>query len=87
MTNMIDVCSTSTSAILGLALMYYKSFLPPPPQREVQQTPPSPARSKFFLFSSPHLIYFKCLMSLLILLALPFFVAEIALASAESHFI
>ena len=31
MTNKIDVCSMSTSAILGLALMYYKSFLPPPP--------------------------------------------------------
>ena len=30
-TNKIDVCSMSTSAILGLALMYYKSFLSPPP--------------------------------------------------------
>ena len=29
-TNKIDVCSLSTSAILGLALMYYKSFLLPP---------------------------------------------------------
>ena len=26
---MIDVCSLSTSAILGLALTYYKSFFPP----------------------------------------------------------
>ena len=31
-TNKIDSCSTSASAILGLALMYYKSFLPPPPK-------------------------------------------------------
>ena len=28
-TNKIDECSMSTSAILGLALMYYKSFLSP----------------------------------------------------------
>ena len=26
-TNRVDLCSTSTSAILGLALMYFKSFL------------------------------------------------------------
>ena len=58
-TNRINLCSISVSAILGLALMYYKSFLPPLPPLIVGVAICIPRKRWGVLFWPPWVLYIR----------------------------